>query len=373
MQIKTEDGMTENPNAVFMVLGKLILTGAFCLALLAGCNVPDEAETETALLPTLGAEIDSITISGLSSGAFMAAQFQLAHAKSVSGVGLVAGGLFGCVESVDNPLLHIPRAKAVQALKICMEADYLAWGVPNARTIERLARRYADKGVIDPVADVSEDRIYIFTGGKDTRVATAILDVAAEFYERLGVPLDQILFERDRIEAAHAFVTKGMGKPCDVSETPFIVDCGYDQAHAILSHLLGPLSDAIAASENNYRVFDQTPFTTDPDKEGIGSEGIVYVPAACRDATGCRLHVVLHGCSQNRDQIGDAFVRGTGFGRWAEGNRIILLFPQTTISSGNDKGCWDWWGYTGEDYYNKNAPQIQAIQKMVARLGQVPK
>lgn len=373
MQIRTEDGKTVNLHAILIMLSRPILAGAVFLSLLVGCNVSDEAKTDTAPLPNLGVEIDSITISGLSSGAFMAAQFQLAHAKTVSGVGLVAGGLFGCVESVDNPLLHMPRAKAVQALKVCMEADYLAWGLPNARTIERLARQYAEKGVIDPIADISSDRIYIFTGRKDTRVATAILDAAAEFYERIGVPADQILFERDRIDAAHAFVTKGRGKPCDVSETPFLVDCDYDQAHAILNHLLGPLSDAVAATENNYRVFDQTPFANDPDTDSMGREGFVYVPTACAEAAGCRLHVVLHGCSQNREQIGDDFVRGTGFGRWAEANRIVLLFPQTAISSSNDKGCWDWWGYTGEDYYNKSAPQIQAIQKMVERLGQAPK
>lgn len=373
MQIKTGHGMTVNLSAILMVVCKPILAGALCVFVLAGCNGSDEAKTETAPLPTLGAEIDSITISGLSSGAFMAAQFQLAHAKTVSGVGLVAGGLFGCVESVDNPLLHMPRAKAVQALKICMEADYLAWGLPNARTIERLARQYAEQGVIDPIADIISDRIYIFTGRKDTRVATAVLDVAAEFYERVGVPVDQILFERDRIDAAHAFVTKGRGKPCDVSETPFLVDCDYDQAHAILNHLLGPLNDAVAVTENNYRVFDQTPFAEDPDTDGMGREGMVYVPTTCAEAAGCRLHVVLHGCSQNREQIGDTFIRESGFGRWAEANGIVLLFPQTAISSGNDKGCWDWWGYTGEDYYTRNAPQIQAIRKMVERLGQAPK
>lgn len=339
------------------------------LALLAGCNVSDEAEPMPSPLPKLGAKIDSITLTGLSSGAYMAAQFQLAHAKMVSGVGLVAGGLFGCVESVDNPLLHISSAKAIQALKVCMEADYLSWGIPNARTIERLASRYAERGVIDPVASVADDRIYLFTGRKDTRVATAILDVAAEFYERVGVPVGRILFERDRIDAAHAFVTEAEGKACDVSESPYLVDCDYDQAHEILKHLLGPLTGAGVPLDSNYRVFDQKPFVSGSDTDGMGGKGVVYVPTVCARAAGCRVHIVLHGCSQNRDQIGDAFIRGSGFGRWAEANRIIVLFPQTGVSRGSDKGCWDWWGYTGEDYYTRNAPQIQAIRKMVERLG----
>lgn len=346
-----------------------VVAAIFSLALLAGCNVSDETEPPPSPLPELGAKTNSVTITGLSSGAYMAAQFQLAHAKMVSGVGLVAGGLFGCVESVDNPLLHISSAKAVQALKVCMEADYLAWGVPNARTIERLARRYAEKDVIDPVASVANDRIYLFSGRKDTRVATAILDVAAEFYERIGVSAGSILFERDRIDAAHAFVTEAEGKACDVSEQPFLVDCDYDQAHEILKHLLGPLTGAGVPLDGNYRVFDQKPFASDPDSDGMGGKGVVYVPTACAGKGGCRVHIVLHGCSQNRDQVGNAFIRGSGFARWAEANRIILLFPQTGISRDSDKGCWDWWGYTGEDYYTRNAPQIQAIRKMVERLG----
>jgi len=46
--------------------------------------------------------------------------------------------------------------------------------------------------------------------------------------------------------------------------------------------------------------------------------------------------------------------------------------PKVPASVLNPKGCWDWWGYTGNDYLTKNAPQIAAIWRMVERLAMSP-
>jgi poly(3-hydroxybutyrate) depolymerase len=60
------------------------------------------------------------------------------------------------------------------------------------------------------------------------------------------------------------------------------------------------------------------------------------------------VHVVFHGCGQaaaNWD-VGDAVYGHAGYNRWADQNKIIVLYPQTTPSAVNFDGCWDWWGYT---------------------------
>jgi poly(3-hydroxybutyrate) depolymerase len=67
-----------------------------------------------------------------------------------------------------------------------------------------------------------------------------------------------------------------------------------------------------------------------------------------------------------------SFVEGSGFARWADTNRLVILYPQVSESIFNPKGCWDWWGYTAEDYLTKEAPQIAAIWKMVERLAMGP-
>ena len=34
----------------------------------------------------------------------------------------------------------------------------------------------------------------------------------------------------------------------------------------------------------------------------------------------------------------------------------------------NPLGCWDWWGYTDDDYLSRTAPQLSAVHGMVERL-----
>ena len=51
------------------------------------------------------------------------------------------------------------------------------------------------------------------------------------------------------------------------------------------------------------------------------------------------------------------FMEGSGFARWADTNRLVILFPQVEASIPNPKACWDWWGYTGKDFLTKDAPQ----------------
>jgi poly(3-hydroxybutyrate) depolymerase len=104
----------------------------------------------------------------------------------------------------------------------------------------------------------------------------------------------------------------------------------------------------------------------------------VYVPEACQRTIGCRLHVAFHGCLQNVDTIGDAFIRHAGYNEWAEANRIIVLYPQAAAVTRriagvrfgwpNPQSCWDWWGFTSRDFARKSGPQISAVNAMIDRL-----
>jgi hypothetical protein len=67
----------------------------------------------------------------------------------------------------------------------------------------------------------------------------------------------------------------------------------------------------------------------------------------------------------------NAFVKESGFARYADTNRLVILFPQIAGSVVNPGG-WDWWGYTDIDYLSKDAPQIQAIWDMAERLATQP-
>jgi hypothetical protein len=34
----------------------------------------------------------------------------------------------------------------------------------------------------------------------------------------------------------------------------------------------------------------------------------------------------------------------------------------------NSSGCWDWWGYSGQNYAKRSGPQMKAIRAMIQRL-----
>jgi poly(3-hydroxybutyrate) depolymerase len=102
----------------------------------------------------------------------------------------------------------------------------------------------------------------------------------------------------------------------------------------------------------------------------MGDEGYVFIPEAC-ESVRCRVHVAFHGCRQSADEIGERFVREAGYNRWADANRLIVLYPQTikrTWGIYNPRGCWDWWGYTGPRYHTKEGGQIRAVKAMLDRL-----
>jgi poly(3-hydroxybutyrate) depolymerase len=95
------------------------------------------------------------------------------------------------------------------------------------------------------------------------------------------------------------------------------------------------------------------------------------LPRAC-DTERCRIHVAFHGCRQGAETVGERFVSDSGYNRWADTNRLIVLYPQAIARyfwTYNPRGCWDWWGYTGERYATKEGAQIRAVLAMVERLG----
>lgn len=335
------------------------------LATLSGCG-----EQHSTSLPALEAKRDATSVSGISSGAYMAGQFEMAHAKDVVGAAVIAGGPYGCSESLYADLIPGPGTALLnltKAINGCMLNALQAFGVPDPAQLARRAEHLAEQGRIDPIADVKGDRVYLFTGKNDTTVSPAIVAAAQKFYEDIGVPAAQILYVSD-IPAGHAFVTADRGPACDYTGKPYIVNCDYDQAGALLKHIYGALNAPVERAGGTFVLFDQDDFTEGLANHGLSDDGIAYIPEACRANAGCRVHIAFHGCGQNRTFVGDAFARDSGYARWADTNNLIVLFPQTAATPLNPQGCWDWWGYTGPEYLTRDAPQITAVYRMLERL-----
>ncbi len=303
----------------------------------------------------------------------MAGQFQLAHSATVAGAAILAAGPYGCAESAGAEAFpFFPAATAAnlaQAENGCTADRLSGLGVLDSGALLRRASTLADQGKIDPLTGLKRAKVYLYAGAGDRTVAKPVVEAARNFYLAAGVPAENIEFVFKN-PGGHAFLTADKGAACDNSAPPYVDNCGYDQAGAILRFLTGTLAPKGAARPENFIAFAQRDYAS--SSATLADEGIVYVPSACRAEAYCRVHIVFHGCGQSRAQVGDAVIRETGFADWAETNKIVVLFPQAASSALNPYACWDWWGYTGLDFLTRDAPQIEAVEAMLTRLAQAP-
>ncbi len=324
------------------------------------------AQAQTAMLgkkakapPLQAYNVDpaTVSVSGVSSGGFMAAQLGVAYSSVFPrGFGVFAGGPYDCARG--------------QNYTACMKNS-----VPDISGPQSNMTRWSG-GKIDPLKNLAERRIFMWVGTKDTIVGPNVMRMLdkelSRWYSRGKVSY------KESADASHTFPTdfnsSGNNK-CGEGKSPFISNCKYDGAGEVLKWHYGNLN---ARNENppskQIMSFDQTSFVS--DGKGMDSAGYIYVPAACAAGRPCMLHVALHGCEQSYSHIQMKFVNNTGYNRWADRNNIIILYPQArrdykfhkTWSSGylpNPAGCWDWIGWYDEDADRHGGTQIDAIVRMV--------
>ncbi|CAJ5714529.1 depolymerase [Burkholderia pseudomallei] len=333
---------------------RAVLAAAFTITLAAA---PADARAAPPL-PALRADANRVSVSGLSSGAYMALQYQVAYSASVVGVGVIAGGPYYCA------------AGSVANTDLCR--GLVPNMVPDSGRLVAAAQGFAASGQIDPLANLQRARIYLFSGTKDTLVRQSAVDATWSFFWLVGVPVTNIVYVAD-VPAGHAFVTPSAGNACDANAAPFISHCtvgqsGYDQAGALLDAIYGPLAPPAATPTGRAIAFDQREFA--PASSGLAAQGYAYVPRTCDANAGCKVHVVFHGCLQSAAVVRDM----TTYDNWADANGIVVLYPQVAkTSTPNDpQGCWDWFAYTGQNYAWKSGAQMRAVRAMIERVTSAP-
>jgi hypothetical protein len=315
-------------------------------------------------LASYDVKLDETSVSGISSGAYMAVQFAVAHSSLVVGVGALAGGPYACAQGSVRT-----------ALGPCMIGP-----PPDVGALRALAERAAAAGLVDDLGLLARQRVWLLHGYNDGVVKKPVVDALRAFYAAAGVAPGSVHY-RDDLPAAHAHVTDSSGQACSRTGGAFVNRCdGADAAGAILQFAHGVLRDRNPTGRLSGAVlpFRQSEFHADPESIGLDETGYVYVPASCAAGERCRVHVAFHGCLQNARTVGDGYYARAGYNEWADANRLVVLYPQT-IASGkarnplgripyNPNGCWDWWGYTGDAYARKDGPQIAAVERMLRRL-----
>jgi poly(3-hydroxybutyrate) depolymerase len=316
---------------------------------LAACSHDNPAP-----LPKLAIDSDRIAVAGFSSGAAMAQQVHLAYSDRMIGAALLAG-----------PPYHCAQGKLDLALGPCMKAQPQA---PDAAALATVVRERAGTRLA-PLEGLAGDRVLVLHGSRDPLVAAPVARAQHALYEALAQPMS---LEFDGAgEFSHVFTTAGEGGDCSALAAPYLAACGNDIAGRMMQSLFGAPPDAPRAAAGRLVAFDQTPFAAAGREPSLADTGYLYVPPRCAAGEVCGLLIVFHGCEQNADAIGEAFVRGAGFDRWADVHGVAVLYPQTRSSylPLNPKACWDWWGYTGPDYDTRDGAQVAWVANAVAALG----
>ena len=319
---------------------------------LVGCSPRPAGDA----LPRLNIVPGSLTVSGVSSGGYMATQYQVAYSDDVTGAGIVAAGPWLCAQGV-----------VTRALRDCLAGET---GGPDVAPLVAALRASAAVGAVDDPSGLAADRIWIFHGAKDRVVGTAVSDSLLRFYKAF-VPLERVRYET-QVSAGHGFPTIAEGKACDAGGSPWILGCGYDAAGMMLNHLYDGLAAPSRSVTGTLREFGQARYGGGGRPSSMADTGFLFVPADCAEGKPCRVHVAFHGCGQGVGAIGRTFPKQAGYERWADANRIVVLYPQvdeSTLRPLNPRGCWDWWGYSGIDYAAKGGAQLSAVRRMLEALG----
>ncbi|MBT8072478.1 MAG: polyhydroxybutyrate depolymerase [Xanthomonadales bacterium] len=302
--------------------------------------------------PSLDIDKNRVTVSGISSGALMAHQLHIAYSDVFSGAAIISGGPYNCAE---NSLMT--------ALKRCTENDESPLPVDQ---FTAQIKAGAKAGTLADPANLADDRVFMFHGTQDTKVSSLVHDSTAALYAGF-IPADQIQ-QVNNVAAGHVFPAMDAANNCTDLVAPFVGDCDYDGAGELLSHLYPGLQ---APDNETLTELREVSLPGAADAE-LMETAFLYVPADCdKGASACALHLVLHGCAQSADTIGTDFIRQSGYLPWAEANEIVLAFPQvekSLVAPINPHACWDWWGYTGDAYANRNGKQMVVVTDWIKSL-----
>ncbi|WP_346796818.1 PHB depolymerase family esterase [Halomonas sp. Bachu 37] len=325
----------------------------------------EDAEAEAVALPTLAASTEQVSVVGVSSGGYMAAQLAVAWPEHFQGLGIVAAGPWGCAQGALS-----------LALNQCMMTRR---GLPELDELESRRRDYLKRDQVGSTEALGDLRVFTWHGQEDEVIDPALGERLAEQFLRWLDDPEQLKATTSE-EAGHGWpvnLTRSAAtSPQDLADCrqggdSHVLACDLELAQEMLDWLHPDAETAAtdAPAEGELVRFDQSDF----DAKGLADEGYLYVPQGCAEG-GCGVTLALHGCQMSHDQIGDTFIRHSGINRWADRHQQLVLYPQATSSMANPQGCWDWWGFAESSWQlnplhdTRDGTQTGALMQMLQRL-----
>lgn len=288
------------------------------------------------------------TISGISSGGFMANQMATIFSSQFSGVATVAGGFYYCAEDylpkkVKEDSLGIgtrnlflfepaPIDDSFNPFILFSGSNSASWFRPqkgnpiyqsslcmSSPDKTNLPTDYlksnAEKNLVDPLINLSEQKVFIYHGSADSVIRAKSQERLKEYYLSVGV-LD-LNIETITGTGNHNFPTdRTDAMPCKRAGVPYLGACDLDLAGLFLgSFYTDEKKGKLIRSEVNrdhLYIVDQTTQIENVNKSeenwtmaapSIAPYGYMYASDKCLQNPGsCQTHVALHGC-----QMSDSF------------------------------------------------------------------
>ncbi|MFF1481378.1 prolyl oligopeptidase family serine peptidase [Streptomyces sp. NPDC058301] len=341
-------------------VGNLLVAASAAVALSIGpvhdADAAVPAPTPGSLQPL---HIDSVYVSGVSSGGFLANQLHIAHSDIFRGVGIFSAGAYDCAQG-----------NLTTALYACMNT-LLPRKTPAQ--LERETRDRAAYGSVAPVANLSGAPVWLSHGSSDRTVDRKVNDDLATYYRDFGANVSYDTAS----SAGHAWVSPLGEVSCTATAAPYVNNCGGDPERAMLTHLFGTARPATTTALTGKLVqFEQNAYAPGASASAIsmGNEGFAYIPQSCETGVSCKLMVALHGCYQYYGLIGNTFMAEANLNEYADTNSMVVLYPQAATASDNPRGCWNWWAYGGDTHYaEKGGRQLTAVTNMVNAIAGAPR
>lgn len=222
-------------------------------------------------------DIKQTSVSGISSGGYMAVQLSFVYSKNFVGAGVVAGGPYLCTQgnvALATNCMMIPETINVLGLNT------------EAVTLQNM-------GLIDPLSNLKHQKIYAYSGQKDKTVFKGVVEKLVSQYGDFGATV----LADFTLPSGHAWITDNYGNACGATDSPYINNCGVNVPLKILQTIYGELKPGVPMVKENLMQFDQTYYTS--ALESMEDTGYLYVPTSCQKGAKCTIHVALHGCEMN--------------------------------------------------------------------------
>ena len=122
-------------------------------------------------LQPFNVDISQTSVSGLSSGGYMAVQLEVAYSSIVKGVGVIAAGPYFCAQGRTDIATTVCSCTAL--LPTLCKAGSNARDVP---ALIKITDQYALDGKIETTSSLASHKIFLFSAIRDTKVPRRVMN-----------------------------------------------------------------------------------------------------------------------------------------------------------------------------------------------------